>query len=59
MRHRLVSALAAGILSLGIAAADAKTVINVAYENNPGEPVDKVVHYWADQIGRASCRERV
>lgn len=57
MRHRLVTALAAGILSLGIAAADAKTVINVAYENNPGEPVDKVVHYWADLLKEKSKGE--
>jgi TRAP-type C4-dicarboxylate transport system substrate-binding protein len=57
MRFRLIPTMTAAVLALGIAAADAKTVINVAYENNPGEPVDKVIHYWADLLKEKSKGE--
>lgn len=33
--------------------------IKVAYESNPGEPADKVVHYWADLIKKRSNGEIV
>lgn len=53
----ITTALAAGMLVLGVVGADAKTQINVAYENNPGEPLDKVVHYWADLVKEKSKGE--
>ncbi|RPH30976.1 DctP family TRAP transporter solute-binding subunit [Buttiauxella warmboldiae] len=31
----------------GIAQAEAKYILKVAYENNPGEPFDKAIHEWA------------
>ncbi len=31
--------------------------IKVAYESNPGEPADKVMHYWADLIKQRSNGE--
>jgi TRAP-type transport system periplasmic protein len=57
MRSRLITAATAAMLALGVAVADAKTVINVAYENNPGEPVDKVVRYWAELLKEKSKGE--
>jgi tripartite ATP-independent transporter DctP family solute receptor len=57
MRYRLITALMTGILVLGTGIANAKTVINVAYENNPGEPVDKVVKYWAELLKEKSKGE--
>lgn len=62
MRTRFFPALAASLLALGVLAAgdalaQAKVKINVAYENNPGEPVDKVVHYWADLLKEKSKGE--
>lgn len=31
--------------------------IKVAYENNPGEPLDLVMHYWADLLNKKSNGE--
>lgn len=43
---------------MGVAAilpvAAQEVVVKVAYENNPGEPVDKVMHRWADLVKEAS-----
>ncbi|MGQ9369085.1 C4-dicarboxylate TRAP transporter substrate-binding protein [Azospirillum sp. ST 5-10] len=55
MKRLLVSALAACVLTLGAATgAKAATEILVAYENNPGEPLDRVMHYWADLLSETS-----
>lgn len=32
----------------------AKTTIKIAYENNPGEPIDVVAHKWADLVKQKS-----
>ena len=63
MRFRLIpvlavsSFLAFGATIAGNAIAQAKVKINVAYENNPGEPVDKVIHYWANLLKEKSKGE--
>jgi tripartite ATP-independent transporter DctP family solute receptor len=50
--------LATGLLLAGtvIGFADPLT-IKVAYENNPGEPVDQVMHYWKDELEKKSNGE--
>src|SRR5690606_7128068 len=50
--------LAAGFLLAGSAAGIADPLtIKVAYENNPGEPVDQVMHYWKDELAKKSNGE--
>ncbi|QDC02395.1 MULTISPECIES: C4-dicarboxylate TRAP transporter substrate-binding protein [Phyllobacteriaceae] len=50
--------LAAGLLLAGSAAGFADPLsIKVAYENNPGEPVDQVMHYWKDELEKKSNGE--
>jgi len=50
--------LATGLLLAGSVAAFAKPLtIRVAYENNPGEPVDQVMHYWKDELAKKSNGE--
>ncbi|WP_416927476.1 C4-dicarboxylate TRAP transporter substrate-binding protein [Tropicimonas sp.] len=51
------TAAAVAIAALGSGTALAETVIKVAYENNPGEPVDVVMHYWKDLIAERSNGE--
>ena len=48
----MLGAAFAAALATGAAAAD--VTIKVAYENNPGEPVDVVMHHWADLVTKAS-----
>lgn len=52
--------LAAGLLLTGnvVALADT-TTIKVAYENNPGEPVDQVMHHWKEDLENRSGGEIV
>lgn len=50
-------ALLLGVTAPTSEAAQGKVKINVAYENNPGEPLDKVVHYWADLLKERSQGE--
>ncbi|WP_168220441.1 C4-dicarboxylate TRAP transporter substrate-binding protein [Azospirillum thermophilum] len=58
MKRLLMSALAACAMTIGAATgAVAKTEIMVAYENNPGEPLDRVMHYWADLLQERSKGE--
>lgn len=59
MRKLLTMALAAGMMALSGAAAAAPLTIKVAYENNPGEPIDKVMHYWKDMLAERSKGEIV
>lgn len=59
MRKLLTMALAAGLMALSGAAAAAPLTIKVAYENNPGEPIDKVMHYWKDVLAERSKGEIV
>lgn len=59
MRKLLTMALAAGLMALSGAAAAAPLTIKVAYENNPGEPIDKVMHYWKDMLAERSKGEIV
>ncbi|TQS73069.1 C4-dicarboxylate ABC transporter [Rhodobacteraceae bacterium] len=48
----LLAASTALMMALPAFAAD--TTIRVAYENNPGEPADMVMHRWADLVDKAS-----
>ena len=51
MRNLFKSAVGGLLLATAMAsAAIAGTTIKVAYENNPGEPVDLVVHRWAEML---------
>lgn len=45
---------AAASLAIALPAIAQDTTIRVAYENNPGEPVDQVVKYWAELVDEAS-----
>jgi tripartite ATP-independent transporter DctP family solute receptor len=47
----LLSATTAMLLA---GAAMAETTVRVAYENNPGEPADLVMHRWAELVDKAS-----
>ncbi|WP_102224787.1 C4-dicarboxylate TRAP transporter substrate-binding protein [Acidimangrovimonas sediminis] len=54
-RRTLLATSAAAAATLAAPAiAAAKTTVRVAYENNPGEPVDTVMKYWADLVQKAS-----
>lgn len=54
----MLAVAAAGLLGWGATPADAKPVtIKVAYENNPGEPIDKAMHYWKDLLAERSKGE--
>ncbi|WP_322996209.1 C4-dicarboxylate TRAP transporter substrate-binding protein [Castellaniella sp.] len=47
------SILAVGTLAIGLtspAFAQDPVTLKVAYENHPGEPLDKVMHHWADLL---------
>jgi TRAP-type transport system periplasmic protein len=59
MKKFLLAAAAACLTMVlaGPAVEAAPIVIKVAYENNPGEPVDKVMHYWADMLKEKSKGE--
>ncbi len=59
LRRTALLASAAAVMLGGVAtAAFADPVaIKVAYENNPGEPVDKVMHYWKDLLAEKSGGE--
>lgn len=51
------SILAVGTLAVGLASpafAQDPVTLKVAYENHPGEPLDKVMHYWADLLKERS-----
>ncbi|WP_406871237.1 C4-dicarboxylate TRAP transporter substrate-binding protein [Thioclava sp. 'Guangxiensis'] len=52
MYKTLLGATAAIVMALPAFAAE--TTIRVAYENNPGEPVDLVMHRWAELVDKAS-----
>lgn len=52
IKHMAVTAAVAACLGLPALAQD--VVLKVAYENNPGEPVDQVVHKWAELVAAAS-----
>lgn len=50
--------LATGMLLAGSAVGFADPLsIKVAYENNPGEPVDQVMHHWKDELEKKSNGE--
>lgn len=51
----LISLCVLSLCLCGVAMA--KTVVKVAYENNPGEPIDVVVHKWADLVQEQSNGE--
>ncbi|GAB3456316.1 C4-dicarboxylate TRAP transporter substrate-binding protein [Insolitispirillum peregrinum] len=56
MKRMLCAALTALAVMTGVGGANAApaTEVMVAYENNPGEPLDKVMHYWADLVAQKS-----
>jgi len=47
---------AALLANSGVTLAEPVTV-KVAYENNPGEPVDQVMHHWKDDLAKRSNGE--
>lgn len=49
----LKSIVSLGLLGLSVSAF-ATTEIMVAYGNQPGEPIDKAMHYWADKVKEKS-----
>lgn len=51
-----VAACLISLTTIPVASA-APLSIKVAYENNPGEPLDKVMHYWADLLKEQSHDE--
>lgn len=66
----MTSMLAGGVTAIALAAVgiwalpgaqpaaqDGRIEIRVAYENNPGEPADLVMHRWADLVADASGGE--
>ena len=58
MKKIWMLAAVAGLLGWGALPAEAKPVtIKVAYENNPGEPIDKAMHYWKDLLAERSKGE--
>ena len=49
--------LATSVFALGLTApalAQDPVTLKVAYENHPGEPLDKVMHHWADLVKERS-----
>ncbi|SJZ54764.1 C4-dicarboxylate TRAP transporter substrate-binding protein [Consotaella salsifontis] len=60
MKGLMKTTLAACAFALGsLTGANAATEIKIAYENNPGEPVDQVMHYWKDLLEKRSNGEIV
>lgn len=53
----LAATMIAGLGTVVTGALADPVTIKVAYENNPGEPVDKVMHYWQDLIAEKSNGE--
>jgi len=51
----LMGAAVAAMMALPAMAKE--TTIRIAYENNPGEPADLVMHRWADLVDKASNGE--
>ncbi len=55
MLKKLVGGVALCVLALGVTGVAAQDVkLRVAYENNPGEPVDIVANYWKDLVAEKS-----
>lgn len=55
MKNLIIGCTILGFLAAGSSPALAATLsIKVAYENNPGEPVDQVMHYWKDLLAKRS-----
>ncbi|WP_420963048.1 C4-dicarboxylate TRAP transporter substrate-binding protein [Brucella sp. IR073] len=58
MKKFVTGIVAASMLLAGsVAALAANMTIKVAYENNPGEPFDEVMHYWKDNLAKRSNGE--
>lgn len=58
MKHVIKSLLGATTaLMMAVPAFAADTTVRIAYENNPGEPADLVMHRWADLVAEASNGE--
>lgn len=57
MKKSLSRLAIAGMVSMASFGAQADVSLKVAYENNPGEPVDQVMHYWKDLIAERSNGE--
>lgn len=54
MNFRTILLGATTAMSLALPAVAQDVTIRVAYENNPGEPVDQVVNHWAELVDTAS-----
>lgn len=57
MNKALSTIAGAVLLAAGTVAAHAEVTIRVAYENNPGEPLDQVMHYWQEILAERSNGE--
>lgn len=57
MKKTFAVLAAAAMLSASFAAYAQEVTIRVAYENNPGEPVDQIMHYWKDMLAERSNGE--
>ncbi|MFN3500581.1 MAG: C4-dicarboxylate ABC transporter, partial [Pannonibacter indicus] len=57
MKTTLATLAAIAMLSTSFAAQAQEVTIRVAYENNPGEPVDQIMHFWQDLLAERSNGE--
>ncbi len=57
MKKTFAALAAAAMLSASFAAYAQEVTIRVAYENNPGEPVDQIMHFWKDLLAERSNGE--
>lgn len=57
MKKLISCMVAAGMLLGSTVLSMAATSIKVAYENNPGEPVDQVMHHWKELLEKRSNGE--
>ncbi|QMV13617.1 C4-dicarboxylate TRAP transporter substrate-binding protein [Vibrio spartinae] len=55
LQHNLKKLTSAIGLTLAVSfSANAATEIMIAYGNQPGEPIDQAMHYWADEVKEQS-----
>lgn len=53
MKHLIKGLLASTLIATALPAT-AETTLRMAYVNNPGEPVDQVLHYWKELLEKRS-----
>lgn len=57
MKKRLAALAASALMAFSFAAQAQEVTIRVAYENNPGEPVDQVMNHWKSVLEERSNGE--